>query len=165
MKRTRRATGGAAKNLSLGGKEAVRSGSSPGQDSMDGTILATRPGKTPGLNAAQGEILAKRMKEGGAMAKGGHKGMASLRSLYKVLHSHFGGGSEPEKASGGRTKWVQKAFSKNKGALHRELGVSEGKKIPLNKLHKAEHSKSPKLRKRAQLADNARGFNHKPQGR
>lgn len=104
MKRTRRATGGAAKNLSLGGKEAVRSGGSPGQDSMDGTILATRPGKSPGLDAAQGEVLAKRMKEGGAMSRGGHKGMASLRSLYKVLHSHFGGGSEPKVATGGMPK-------------------------------------------------------------
>lgn len=40
-----------------------------------------------------------------------------------------------------------------KGALHKELGVQEGKKIPASKLKKAEHSKNPKLRKRAVLAE------------
>ncbi len=33
-------------------------------------------------------------------------------------------------------KWIQKAHIK-KGALHRELGVPEGKKIPAKKLNKA----------------------------
>lgn len=37
---------------------------------------------------------------------------------------------------------MQKAFYKNKGALHRELGVPEGKKIPAKKLAKAAKSKS-----------------------
>ena len=167
MKRTKRATGGStpAEILSSGGKQSVRSGRSPGLDASNGAILSTRSGKSPGLGAAQDEILAKRMKTGGSM--GSHKkAHASLHSLYKVLHHHFGGGREPEseRASGGKL-WVQNAFSKNKGALHRELNVPQGKKIPLNKLHKAEHSKSPKLRKRAQLAETSRGFNHKPQGR
>lgn len=49
-------------------------------------------------------------------------------------------------------KWIQKAHIK-KGALHKELGVKEGKKIPESKLKKAEHSKNPKLRKRAVLAE------------
>ena len=57
--------------------------------------------------------------------------------------------------------WVQKAFSHNKGALHRELDVKPGQKIPEGKLEKAAHSKNPTLRKRAQLAENARHFNHK----
>ena len=163
MKRTRRATGGAAANLDAGGKEAVRSGKSPGLDASTGTVLATRPGKSPGLDAAQGTILAKRMKDGGSMASGGHKKAHKvLHSLYKVLHSHFEGGSEPEKAKGG--KWIQGAI-KHKGALHRELHVPKGQKIPLSKIHKAEHSKSPTLRKRAQLAETLRGFHHKPQGR
>lgn len=39
-----------------------------------------------------------------------------------------------------------------KGALHKELGVAAGKKIPVSKIDKAEHSKNPKLRKRAILA-------------
>lgn len=47
-------------------------------------------------------------------------------------------------------KWIQKAI-KNPGALHKELGVPEGKKIPKKKLEKAE--KAPgKLGQRARLA-------------
>ena len=49
-------------------------------------------------------------------------------------------------------KWIQGAI-KQKGALHKELGVPEGKKIPAKKLAKAEHSKNPTLKKRAVLAE------------
>jgi len=49
-------------------------------------------------------------------------------------------------------KWIQKAHIK-KGALHKELGVPTDKKIPEKKLKKAEHSKNPKLKKRAILAE------------
>lgn len=49
-------------------------------------------------------------------------------------------------------KWIQKAI-KHKGALHKSLGVPEGKKIPAKKLEKATHSKNPTLRKRAVLAE------------
>lgn len=45
-----------------------------------------------------------------------------------------------------------------KGALHRSLHVPEGKKIPEAKLEMAEHSKNPKLRKRAQLAETLKSF-------
>lgn len=34
-------------------------------------------------------------------------------------------------------KWMQKAFGKNKGLLHKKLGVKEGEKIPEKKLNKA----------------------------
>ena len=47
--------------------------------------------------------------------------------------------------------WIKGAI-KHPGALHKELGVKEGKKIPAKKLEKAEHSKNPTLRKRANLA-------------
>ena len=50
-----------------------------------------------------------------------------------------------------KDKWIQKMHMK-KGALHKELGVPEGKKIPEKKLKKAEHSKNPVERKRATLA-------------
>lgn len=52
-------------------------------------------------------------------------------------------------------KWIQKALSKpnSHGALHKSLGVPEGKKIPASKLKKAEHSKNPTLKKRAVLAE------------
>lgn len=54
-----------------------------------------------------------------------------------------------------KEKWIQKALSKPKshGALHRELNVPEGKKIPLGKIKKAEHSKNPLEAKRARLAE------------
>ena len=51
-----------------------------------------------------------------------------------------------------KKKWIQGAI-KHPGALHKELGVKKGDKIPEKKLEKAEHSKNPKLRKRAQLAE------------
>lgn len=54
-------------------------------------------------------------------------------------------------------KWIQGAI-KHPGALHRELGVKAGKKIPASKLKKAEHSKNPKLKKRAILAKTLESF-------
>lgn len=53
-------------------------------------------------------------------------------------------------------KWIQKAISKP-GALHKQLGVPEGKKIPAKTLNKA--AKAPgKLGQRARLAKTLRGF-------
>ena len=49
-------------------------------------------------------------------------------------------------------KFIQKMHMK-KGALHKELGVPVGKKIPAKKLKAAEHSKNPTERKRAVLAE------------
>jgi hypothetical protein len=48
-------------------------------------------------------------------------------------------------------KWIQNAIKKP-GSLHKTLHVKEGEKIPAAKLKKAEHSKSPKTRKRVALA-------------
>ena len=48
--------------------------------------------------------------------------------------------------------WIEKMHMK-KGALHRELNVPEGKKIPEKKIEKAEKSKNPTERKRAMLAE------------
>lgn len=50
------------------------------------------------------------------------------------------------------TRWIAEA-TQNKGALHKNLGVKEGDKIPAKKLAKAERSKNPKIRKEAVLAD------------
>jgi hypothetical protein len=47
--------------------------------------------------------------------------------------------------------FIQKAI-KHPGALHKMLGVPEGKKIPAGKVEKATHSKSALLRKRAIFA-------------
>lgn len=48
--------------------------------------------------------------------------------------------------------WIAKATAKNKGALHKKLGVPMGKKIPAKKLAAAAHSKNPKERKEVNLA-------------
>lgn len=54
--------------------------------------------------------------------------------------------------------WMKKAFGANPGALHRALGVSEGKTIPASKLAKAAKSKSGLMRKRAALAMTGKKF-------
>lgn len=56
-------------------------------------------------------------------------------------------------------KFIQKMHMK-KGALHKALHVPEDKKIPLKKIKKAEHSKSPLLRKRAVLAETLSRLRH-----
>lgn len=48
-------------------------------------------------------------------------------------------------------KWIQKAIKKP-GALHKELHVPKGKKIPEKKLEAAE-KKGGKIGKRARLAE------------
>ena len=53
-------------------------------------------------------------------------------------------------------KWIQKAISKP-GALHKALGVPEGKKIPASKLA-VKSTDSPKMAKRKTLAKTLRGF-------
>ena len=47
--------------------------------------------------------------------------------------------------------WIKGAI-KHPGALHKELGVPEGKKIPAKTLEKAKHSDNPKITKQANLA-------------
>jgi hypothetical protein len=48
--------------------------------------------------------------------------------------------------------WISGAIKKP-GALHKALHVKEGEKIPESKLKKAEHSKNPLMKKRANLAE------------
>ncbi len=55
-----------------------------------------------------------------------------------------------------KKKWIQGMHLK-KGALHKEMGVPEGKKIPEKKL--AAAAKKPgKLGKRARTAETLKGF-------
>lgn len=48
-----------------------------------------------------------------------------------------------------------------KGALHRMLGVKQGKKLAPGMLYKAAHSENPLERKRARLAITMRGWKKK----
>lgn len=43
-----------------------------------------------------------------------------------------------------------------KGALHKQLGIPQGKNIPVSKLEALKNSKDPQTRKRANFALNAR---------
>lgn len=56
-------------------------------------------------------------------------------------------------------KWIQKAI-KHPGALHRQLGVPEGEKIPASKLSAAA-KKGGKLGARARLAQTLKGVGKK----
>lgn len=59
------------------------------------------------------------------------------------------------------TNWIKEAVGKNPGALREKLKVKKGEKIPENKLKKAEHSKNPKLKKEAILAETLKKMKHK----
>jgi len=63
------------------------------------------------------------------------------------------------KASGGSAKWIQGAI-KHPGALHKQLHVPAGEKIPAKKLEKASHSENPTLAKRARLAQTLKKLHH-----
>ena len=54
-----------------------------------------------------------------------------------------------------KKNFIQGAI-KHPGALHKELHVPQGQKIPTKKLEKATHSKNPLMRKRANLAKTLR---------
>lgn len=53
--------------------------------------------------------------------------------------------------------WIKGAI-KHKGALHRELGVPEGQKIPAAKVAAAAKSSNPILAQRARLAETLKGL-------
>lgn len=66
-----------------------------------------------------------------------------------------------------KRKWMQKAFSKHPGKLHRRLHVPEGQRIPASKLASAAHSSDPGLRREAALARTGKrygGKRHKRRG-
>ena len=55
-----------------------------------------------------------------------------------------------------------KGMDLKKGALHRDLGVPEGEKIPEDKLRSAVNSKDKLVAKRARTAMMLEGLHHKP---
>ena len=57
-------------------------------------------------------------------------------------------------------KWIQEAI-KHPGALHKELGVPQGKKIPQSMLAKAAHA-GGKEGQRARFAEELKGFHKAP---
>lgn len=59
----------------------------------------------------------------------------------------------------GKTKWISSAI-KHPGALHKELGVPEGKDIPDKKLDRAAKA-GGKLGQRARLAETLKGMHRR----
>ena len=84
------------------------------------------------------------------MASSAPGGMGAGNSASSMGAGYRRGGM----AKGG--KWIQKAI-KHPSALHEQLGVPKGEKIPAKKLEKASHA-SGKLGKRARLAMTLKGM-------
>ena len=135
-------------------------------------------GKAPRTPRADGGALTvydtadANKRQLGSFHDGGYKrgGMPDAKSDMAMIktavhkhekHDHKG---EPltKLKKGGSANWIAGAI-KHPGALHKSLGVPEGKKIPEKKLAKAEHSKNPKTAKRARLAETLKGL-HKAKG-
>ncbi len=78
-------------------------------------------------------------------------------------------GNTPKALTGDRMGWMQpegkgSTVVKHPGALHRALGVPEGKKIPAGKMAAAAKSGSPKVRKMVGLAKAFAGADHNDGG-
>lgn len=57
--------------------------------------------------------------------------------------------------------WIQEGKDKGTiraGGLHKSLGIKMGKKIPMAMIEKAEHSRKPKVRAQARLAEAFKGM-------
>ncbi len=55
--------------------------------------------------------------------------------------------------------WIAGAVGGSKGALHRNLGVPEGQKIPAKKIAAAANSSNPTIAKEANLAKTLKRIN------
>lgn len=62
-----------------------------------------------------------------------------------------------------KKRWIKSAIGKEgKGALHRNLDVPEGEKIPAEKMEEAAHSENPTIRRQAALAKTLKAMHKKP---
>jgi len=73
-----------------------------------------------------------------------------------MAHVHKGFKSAMQHVSLGK----KGGFSLHKGALHRALGVAEGKKIPAKKMAQARKSKNPHVRRMAASAAGLKAMKH-----
>jgi hypothetical protein len=101
----------------------------------------------------------------GGFKRGGHTDAKEDKELIReevkssaLRHPRKSGGKAEDE------KWIAWAV-KHPGALHKALHVPAGEKIPEKKLEKAEHSKNPTMRKRANLAETLKGMHHEDGGR
>lgn len=83
---------------------------------------------------------------------------ASLTEHYRAASHKPPRQWSPRTAEG--KHWIDKAI-KHPGALHEELGVPKGEKIPESKMDEALHSDNPEEKKRAEFAEELKGFHKK----
>lgn len=88
---------------------------------------------------------------GHVMADGGKTMASNTIWGQKEPSRHLADGKKSD------ANWMERAFRKNRGGLHRATGTPEGQKIPAAKMTKAEDSSSLHVRRMAQAAENARG--------
>lgn len=94
-------------------------------------------------------------RKAGATAKQMKDGLPARENGTDPLRKRRASGGKCDgMAKGGSGNWMSDALGKpsSKGALHAQLGIPLGKKIPAKTLVKAEHSRNPALKKRAVLA-------------
>jgi hypothetical protein len=105
----------------------------------------------------------KKVGQGGdscSICGGNHpgKGCSMGKGGSSKAKSRANDHDEDDLGRGGDGKnWIAGA-TKNKGALHRKLGVPEGTKIPASKMAQAAKSSDPTERKEASLAKTLSGF-------
>lgn len=85
------------------------------------------------------------------------KGEGATPKLHGAKRARGGSCSEEDGRKSGGGIHIKKS---HEGLLHKNLGVSAGKKIPAKKLSKALHSSDPKVKKRAVFAENAKHWHH-----
>jgi len=139
------------------------------------TIRTRRRGASTALTAARstrrktdvgcGEADEEESR-GGRTHRRAAGGPVTVKAKHADIYETSGGthhwkdaGDKSEQMKKGGGKWIAGAI-KHPGALHKQLGVPQGEKIPAKKLATASHSSNPTLRKRANLAKTLKGFHH-----
>lgn len=130
-------------NLACGGKAAIQHGGRRAR-AMGGPMAAP----TGAMASNAGQPLVAAVQEPPAN-----------RFSFAAQNSPMLGAAGMKKGGGIHIK------KSHEGLLHKELGVSEGKKIPVKKIEKAAHSSNPAERKRAVFAENAKKWHHADGGK
>jgi hypothetical protein len=132
---------------------------------------ADRKPRKSGGRAIANDYVTRNVKDANASEFGrphdggyAHGGAANFRKQMhadvaedKRLARHMKSSRSHKRNGGGQ--FIQNAI-KHPGALHEELHVPKGQKIPTKKLAKTTRSDNPKLAKRAKFAEELKGFRH-----